>query len=75
MSFINRDLPKKIEFHTLLGSQGRVYVPKAIVERFELWEGTSIQVTMVIRKEFEDYLIFHFSIRLYRLVRVSGFLS
>ena len=39
----------KIEFHTLLGSQGRVYVPKAIVERFELWEGALIQVTMVIR--------------------------
>ena len=46
---MDRDLPMKIVFHTSLGSQGRVYIPKAIVERFELWVGTPIEVTILIR--------------------------
>ena len=39
----------EIEFHTFLGSQGRVYIPKDVVEIFELWVGTQIHVTMLIR--------------------------
>ena len=39
----------EIEFHTFLGSQGRVYIPKDVVEIFELWVGTPISVTMLIR--------------------------
>ena len=39
----------EIEFHALLGSQGRIYIPKSVVERFELWVGTPIDVTMLIR--------------------------
>ena len=39
----------EIEFHSFLGSQGRVYIPKVIVERFDLWVGTPIDVTMLIR--------------------------
>ena len=45
---MNCDLLMKIEFPILLGSQGRVYIPKAIVERFELWEDTPIDVTVLI---------------------------
>ena len=44
-----RDLPMEIVFHASLGSQGRIYIPKVIVERFELWEGTLINVKMTIR--------------------------
>jgi hypothetical protein len=47
--FLHRDLPMEIVFHTRLGSQGRVYIPKAIVERYALWEGTPIDVAMTIR--------------------------
>lgn len=43
------DLLMEIVFHVYLASQGRVYIPKVIVERFELWVGTPINVTMMIR--------------------------
>jgi bifunctional DNA-binding transcriptional regulator/antitoxin component of YhaV-PrlF toxin-antitoxin module len=49
INLFDRDLSMKIEFHTVLGSQGRVYIPKEIVERFELWVETPINVTMLIR--------------------------
>ena len=57
LSLIDRDLSieneawfaMEIMFHTFLGSQGRIYIPKAVVERFELWVGTQIDVTMLIR--------------------------
>jgi len=49
ISSMDCDLPMEIVFHVLLGSQGRVYIPKVIVERFELWVGRPINVTMLIR--------------------------
>jgi bifunctional DNA-binding transcriptional regulator/antitoxin component of YhaV-PrlF toxin-antitoxin module len=39
----------KIVFPTFLASQGRIYIPKAIVERFELWVGTPLTVMVLIR--------------------------
>ena len=39
----------EIVFPVFLASQGRIYIPKAIVERFELWVGTPITVTVLIR--------------------------
>jgi bifunctional DNA-binding transcriptional regulator/antitoxin component of YhaV-PrlF toxin-antitoxin module len=39
----------KIVFPTFLASQGRIYIPKAIVERFELWVGTPLTMTALIR--------------------------
>ena len=49
VGLLTSDLPMKIVFHAFLGSQGRIYIPKVIVERYELWEETQINVTMMIR--------------------------
>ncbi len=49
VGLLTRDLPMEIVFHAFLGSQGRIYIPKVIVERYELWEETQINVTMMIR--------------------------
>jgi bifunctional DNA-binding transcriptional regulator/antitoxin component of YhaV-PrlF toxin-antitoxin module len=49
IGLLNRDLPMEIVFHAFLSSQGRIYIPKVIVERYELWEGTPIDVTITIR--------------------------
>lgn len=43
------DLLMEIVFPIFLASQGRIYIPKAIVERYELWVGTPINVMVLIR--------------------------
>ena len=49
MGLVNCDVLMEIVFPTFLASQGRIYLPKAIVERFELWVGTPLTVTVRLR--------------------------
>jgi len=49
MGLVGCDLLMKLVFPIFLASQGRIYIPKAIVERYKLWVGTPLTVTLLIR--------------------------